>query len=251
MISYFEYNGQKSSDFGIKIYNDLEFSTARRDIEEIKVLGRDGVLLYDNERLDIVEKTINFDITNITGVKNGSDGSQLFNRVLEISKWLNVKGFHDFKYSMYPNFTFKATIIDTYNIRDTIRTFGRGSIKIKFQPYMYYNSGLDERIITTKTTLKNKGIISMPRLRITPLKTGQDIEIKNNGKLWLKLKGLEHEIIIDSELMQAYDKLGNANEKMYINRPLFPQLEIGNNLIEYNSELCTVNIIPRFREEII
>ena len=251
MISYFEYKGKKSSDFGIRIYNDLEFITPTKDIEEVKVLGRDGVLLYDNERLEVVEKTINFDVRDIEKADNGSDGSKIFNRVLEISKWLSSKAFINFKYSMYPGFTFKAAIHDTYNIKDTLRNLGRGSVRVKFQPYMYYNDGLKEIEVPNQTNLNNLGITSYPRIRVVPIKAGETMEIYNNGKLWLKLQDLEFEITLDSELMQAYDVSGNASGKIMINRPLYPELYTGENWISYDSTLCKVYVMPRYREAII
>lgn len=251
MISYFEYKGKKSSDFGIRIYNDLEFTTPTKDIEEIVVLGRDGVLLYDNERLEVVEKTINFDVRNIEKANDGGDGSKIFNRVLAISKWMSSKEFIDFKYSMYPGFTFKAAIHDTYNIKDTLRSLGRGSVRVKFQPYMYYDNGLTEIEVTNSMNLSNLGIQSYPVVRIVPLQVGKPITISNNGKPWIKLQGLEFEITLDSELMQAYDKLGNASGKILVNRPLYPELQAGANKITFDSTLCKVYVTPRYREVLI
>ena len=43
----------------------------------------------------------------------------MLDTALRISDWLNVKGYHDFEWSMYPQFMYRATIVDPYNIEDT------------------------------------------------------------------------------------------------------------------------------------
>ena len=152
---------------------------------------------------------------------------------------------------MYPGFTFKAAIHDTYNIKDTLRSLGRGSVRVKFQPYMYYDAGLKEIEVTNSMNLSNLGIQSYPIVRIVPLQVGKPITISNNGKEWIKLQGLEFEISLDSELMQAYDKLGNASGKILVNRPLYPELQAGDNKITFDATLCKVYVTPRYREAII
>lgn len=249
MISYFEFNGRRSTEFGIRIYNNLEFTPAKKRIEEIEVLGRDGVLLVDDKSYKPVTKTINFDIKIDDNPAHTGDGSLLFKKVLEISKWLNVDGFKDFKYSMYPGFVFKATILDDYNIKDTLRKFGRGTIQVRFHPFMYYENGLSEVKLTSGMNLKNEGIESAPLIRIIP--KSKKIVLQNNGVRWLTLENAEMETFIDSELMQAYNIVGNANGNIASNRPIYPILNAGNNKITVSEGTADIFITPRYREVVI
>lgn len=250
MISYFEYNGKKSDDFGIRLFNSLEFSPASKRISQIEVLGRDGVLLIDDNSYKPIEKTINFDV-RITGTPtSSSDGSLIFQRALQISKWLNAPGFNDFKYSMYPGFLFKATVIDKYNLTDTIRKYGKGSIRVLFHPFMYYDSGLSERKLFSGGSIDNIGVPCKPLIKIIPKTSGATyVTINNNSQNWLKLINIDSETFVDSELMQVRDANGLANNKLVrIENYDYPILVEGENRFTFDSSLADIYIIPRFRE---
>ena len=47
---YFIFNGFRSSDYGVLISGDQTFNAPARDIDEIEIPGRDGVLTLDNGR---------------------------------------------------------------------------------------------------------------------------------------------------------------------------------------------------------
>lgn len=249
MISYFEYNGKKSSDFGIRLHNTLEFRGQNRNIEEVEVLGKDGGLLKENGYLRTFTKSLSFTV-DIGSEFTGSDGSGAFDRALEISKWLKVKGWHTFRYSMYPDYEFKATITDEYNIADTIRRRGRGVINIKFFPVMYLAEQTPKNV-TSGTILTNPcSRESLPKIEITA--TTPSLTIYNNGEIWLELKDLNGKITIDSENMIVYDDLGSATNKMIKNRPLFPVLKNGDNNITFsNTDVTSFVIYERFGEDAI
>lgn len=249
MISYFEFNGKKSTDFGIKIFNELEFTPPTKRYERVEVQGRDGDLFIDLESRANIEKTIKFQVEVDGKPKDGSDGSLMFKRALDISKWLGVKGFYDFKYSMYPGFTYKAMIQDPYNLADTVRKKGIGIIKVIFEPVMYYD-GYDEKKAISGASIDNIGsIVSKPKIRLIP--SSSEFTITNNGVNWLRLTKLNlgEEIIIDSELGKAYTRTSNANNNMLVNDPLFPLLYVGKNQLSFTG--AQVYITPRFGEEAI
>lgn len=245
-MSYFEYNGKKSSDFGIRIYNTLKFQGQSRNIENIEILGKDGGLLVEKGNLSIFKKTIAFDV-NIDGEFNADDGSGQFDRALEITKWLGVKGWHTFKYSMYPDYEFKATIIDEYNLEDTIRNLGKGVIEVTFYPIMY-KAGQSIKTITSGQNLINTGSInSKPLIKITSSATS--VIVQNNGKDWIRLQNLEGAITIDSESLEVYDQFGSATDKMILLRPLFPELSVGDNVITFDdSKISKFEINERIGE---
>lgn len=246
MTSYIEFNGIKSSDLGLRLYNKFEFVTPKKQIEAIEVEGRNGKIYIDKKSYDDIEKTILFEVSTKDNPKNGSDGSLIFDKALEISKWINTKGFKDFKYSMYPKFIYKAMVIDPYNMADTIRKKGRGALKFIFKPIMYY-ANQPTKTISTGQNLNNIGSIeAYPRLYITPKQT--DLEIRNNGKLWVRLQKLDigTEIIIDSEMGKVFTNTGNANDKMLRNTPQFPILNVGKNVITFTG--ATIKIETRYCE---
>ena len=246
MTSYIEFNGIKSSDLGLKIYNEMKFVSPKKRYESIEIQGRDGDLYIDKESLSDIEKEVFFELNVKGNPNNGGDGSLIHKQALAISKWLNVKGFKDLKFSMYPDFTYKAMVVDPYNIEDTLRKRGKGVIKLIIKPIMYYNNYPKQSLSSGQNLINIGSIIAKPILYITPSQA--TLEIKKNGVVWLRLQNLEigKEIIIDSEVGRAYTSTGNANSKMLINKPLFPLLNVGNNKITFTG--ATISILPRFGE---
>lgn len=45
---FIKFNGSKSDDFGLRLLSGFNHTSAKHDVEEIEVIGRDGVLLKDN-----------------------------------------------------------------------------------------------------------------------------------------------------------------------------------------------------------
>lgn len=252
MISYFEFNGKKSSDFGIRLYNNLEFISPQKSVEIIDIQGRDGSLYIDNNKREDIKKEIYFDLDVESSPENGSDGQPLFKRVLAINKWLNVKGFKDFKYSMYKGFTFKAMVIDPYNISDTLRTKGRGVIRLIIKPVMYYD---DPSI--SKANPANGGVIdnigsfnAKPIVTVTTTKA--DEIIYNNGKKWIVLKNLVvgKPIVIDSESGIVSGGSVHNNSNLAPLTPPYPLLYKGKNKITF-SDGTKISMVTRIGEEAI
>lgn len=228
-MSYFVFNGRSSEDFGIRIHNELEFSTPARDLEKVTVLGRNAELLIDNRRYKTIQKSIKIDIRIPQG-----NGQELQNRVMQIYDWLNVQEWTDFRWSMYPDFTYRARVLNPFSILDALRWLGRGVIDMEFYPIMYYPNN-ELKTINSGATIANIGNVNAePLIVITPA-TDSRIDILNNGEAWISLKDVTSKITIDSELMVATDADGNANKKMLIRKPLFPVLTQGDNKITFNN----------------
>ena len=248
MHSYFKYDGRKSTEFGIRILNDLSLTPAERDVTTVEILGRHGDLTVDNKRYKSLVKEIKFDVlVDKVRVNHGADGRALFNTALRISDWLNVKGYHDFEWSMYPEFLYKATMQDTYSIHDTIRTKGRGVITVKFYPIMFYKSFSHERRIESETNIFNKGNVeALPLIRLVPKAGQKDFDVYNNDEVWFSVRDITTETIIDSETMQVTNEQGSANDNLVVRRPLFPKLQTGDNLITFDeNQVVGIYITPR------
>ena len=82
MSTFIKFDGKKSSDFGLKIINDIEFSSTSYDVETIEVPGRDGVLLKDNQRLKPVKREFPMKITMSRDGKNWSSHGILIISIL-------------------------------------------------------------------------------------------------------------------------------------------------------------------------
>ena len=241
MTAYFEYLGKKSSDFNMRLYNNFEFISAEDDIEFVEIMGLNGDLAIDNERLEPIEKSIYFDVMvdESNPVVDGGDGSKIHKKAIDIINWLQGKGYNKLRFSMYPGYYYLAMFYKTNRVADTTRAFGRGVLNVKIKPIMYFDNQLT-KAVTSKTVLVNNGtIISKPK--ITLQVATDTATIQKNGADWIRLKDLGSggTFIIDSEFQQATHNGERATQKMIKTDELYPKLDIGSNQITFDSTQIT------------
>lgn len=237
MTSYFEYNGKRSTDFGIRIYNKMEFVSPANDIEFVKVQGKDGDYAIDNHRLESINKFLYFDLIINDSVKNGGDGSLIFSKSLEIMEWLNTKKYMPLKFSMYTGYEYMAMFYEPNTIVDTMRTLGKGVLRYRVKPIMYL-SDRETVVVTNGSTVVNEGsLASMPRIEIVTNKSyiNTDVNINKNGQTWIKLRNVMNgRLVIDSEAGQVTFNSVLSNSKMLRTGETFPTLDVGENVITFD-----------------
>lgn len=244
----FEYKGINSLDMYLKIENDIAFSSPEADIDLVDILGRDGELVVNNNRL----KGNTFPIPVVIKIPNGVNKtvSEVAN---DISGWLkNDISWSPLTISSMDGYEYEAIMYEKFDIVQTLETFGRTVLNFRIKPYKK-RTGSKTINMTTGQTLSNPELRpSKPLIRIEG--TGE-IKLKNNGRDWLFINqngGVDGHIIIDSELMQAFKDVPiepNRFNRMYGELPsLFPMLAPGNNLITWTGTgtITKVTIDPRW-----
>ena len=249
MTSYFEYNGKRSSDFGIRIYNKMEFVSPANDIEFVKVQGKDGDYAIDNHRLESINKFLYFDLIIDDSVKSGGDGSLIFSKSLEIMEWLNTKKYMPLKFSMYPSYEYMAMFYEPNTIADTMRTLGNGVLRYRIKPIMYL-SDRETAVVNNGSTVVNEGSIpSMPRIEIVTNTSysNTDVTISKNGQSWIRLRNVMNgRLVIDSEAGQVTFNNVLNNGKMLRTGETFPALDVGENVITFDTtQIKEMNIDRR------
>lgn len=237
--AYFEYNGRKSTEFGLRIENEISFTSPEYDVEFIEVLGKDGELAIDNKRL----KGFNFPVPVRLYTPNGKTVDQV---ATEISNWLKTDiGWKQFIFSGSPEYEYVAMCVDAFSVKETLKNYGNAVITFKMKPYKFLK-GFGTLTLTNGQTLTNEG--SRPAQPLIRVDGTGDITLKNNGKDWLKLTDVVNYIKVDSEAMVIYREIGNAqNKKMYSTlKPMFPILEVGDNTITWEGTVDKVEIEPRW-----
>ena len=237
--AYFEYNGRKSSEFGLRIENDISFTSPEADVEFVEVLGKDGELAIDNKRL----KGFDFPVPVRLYAPVGKTVDQV---ATEISYWLKADiGWKPFYFSGSPDYEYVAMCYQSFSITENLKRNGRAVITFKMKPYKFLK-GQGTLTLTNGQTLTNEGFrASQPLIRVDG--TG-DITLQNNGKDWLKLTDVVNYIKVDSEAMSVYREIGNPMfPKMYSTlKPMFPILEVGDNTITWEGTVEKVEIEPRW-----
>ena len=232
---YFIYDDKNSKDFNIKIKSINNLSSPQRSIEKISVLGRNGELIIDNGSFE------NFILTIECYLNCSSEDKNIISK--EIKRWLQS----DFSYkklilSNDVEFYYEAYCDTKLDFEYVSSNFESFLISFSCKPY---KKQVNEDIITIteSTNIYNNYMPSNPLIKVVG---SGDVTVSiNNQKLILK--GLEDEIEVDCDLMNAYKKINGdivlLNNKMYSD---FPILESGENQISFEGNVSKIEITPRW-----
>ena len=237
---YFEYCGKKSSDFYLKLHNELVFTKPERDISFVEVPGIDGDVAIDNKRL----KSVGFSFPVSLTMPSDKD---LFLESSNLNSWLDTdldkyEGWGDLLLSYDPGFIYKAIHYSEYDIEHIMHTFGKSVIKFKMKPYKYVESGQLLSEVTNGQTLKNSwNLVAKPYIKITG---SGDVKLNIAGQS-LSLHSVDSYIEVDT-LYQSVTK-ANKNEFEKLQTFPLPVLNKGNNSIKVVSGNVTkIEIKPRW-----
>lgn len=240
----FIYNGQDSRDFYMYIENNVSFPSPEADIEFVEVAGRDGELVIDNERLKGVDFSLPVIIRPPIGVRIADLASQ-------ITSWLKADfGWHELILGTGSEYEYVALPQHSFDIQRTIMNYGRTVLHFRLKPYKYVRNR-QEIIANTVAgevfTIYNPEVIpSEPR--ITVYGTGDIDLINDNYGYWFRLKGLDNQITIDSEMKTAY-KYRTPQYGMFNPVRGFPLISPGVNEIKWEGtgRLNFMKIEPNWR----
>src|SRR5699024_1122460 len=236
--AYFNYKGIDSRDMYLYIVNDVSFPSPQSNIEFINILGRDGEVAIDNERLESVDFLLPVQLRLPTELR-------VEQYATEISNWLKSEpDWYELFFSGSEDYKYIAMCYEQFDIAQTLTNYGKTVIKFKLKPYKRIK---DEKTIklSNGTIIQNQqSRISKPLIKI---KGNGNITFKNNDEDWLTLFDIDEEITIDSELMSIYKNDRPEYTKMSSNLdPLFPIIYKGENIITWKGDVDKVEIIPRW-----
>ena len=229
----FTYKNKNSKNFGLRVLNEVTFTSPVRDVSLIQVPGRDGDLVRDNGRFNSVIKRMP------CRLEVSDDGIE--QAISRVNNWLIDDGrFHEFEWEGDPEFLYRARIHGDVSTARFLSRFGKTMIDFSFHPVKYLKSSLGFRQVSSGDNVRNEfNIDAKPRLRV--LGNG-DVTIHINGRP-LVLRGISGGCLIDSESMSITDLEGQYPwfERMF---SPFPVLTSGDNLITFGSNV-SVFIEPR------
>ena len=232
-----EFNGIKSEAVGLRLLGKVEFSQAQRDITEVVVPGRDGIVLISNERLEKINQNFSFRLKRI-----GSN--TLVQQMQVVKEWLDrPKG-------AFTSFLWVADELYQYQGRFISATYSRENnvfmvvdITFQFQPIKFLKAGLNPVTVTNGSTLKNIGkVVSNPVITLTG--TG-NVTLTINTKSYI-FKNINGGIVVDSEneVVTSLDGYQPQWDKAF-NWPL-PTFGIGDSKISWDNSAFKVSVTPRW-----
>lgn len=235
------WSGKDLNDFGMRLHADLKFDGVERDVDEIEIPGRNGVVVRDNHRFKPVDQNFEFTISLLKGKSN------LENQIKEAQSFISgLYGFKDFSWTGESNYIFKAKVNGKSSTSRSNPLRATVAVPVKLFPMKYLKSSYDNAsALKSGESFQNKGTqVAYPIITLTG--TG-DVTLTVNDKKFV-LKNITDGVVIDCENQVVTDlsKKHSQMDKVY-SYP-FPNLKTGSNTISWDNTVFTGTIIERWCE---
>lgn len=239
--SSFNFNNRNSTEFGLRLLNEISIPHPTRRYQRQDIPGRNGTTIYDDQSFDPIDMTFPM---RIFCTKNINKRRTLFEMEKDIVSWLMADpGWHDLVFMDDPEWIYKAIYEGGGSVNRI--TSWEGSIDIRFllHPFKFLKTGQDP--ITYSSGLKIYNQTAFKAYPILSLTGSGNVNISftNSGQTeTLNLLGLSGPITINTELGIAYNgstpldnKLGTVN---------MPTLRPGENTVSVSGSVSSLTICP-------
>ena len=222
-MHYFIFNNINSNELGIIVKNMPLIPLAEKDIESIKISGKNGNLHIDNGTYNSINYTIDCVISDISKIDN-------------IKKAFN--GTSKLILSKYNDRYFEATIKNQISFDKYLNALQEFPLQFELQPISYSNELEEIRISSDINNLDIGGnTITNPIILVD----GTGTFTINN----VSVEILESGITIDCELMNCTKNNLNAKDKVILDK--FPTLNPTDNVITIESGINNIELKYRKR----
>ena len=233
---YIVFNGRSSKDFGLYISSDFKMKSARNDIQVVEVMGRDGAVLIPNKRLLPVEQTIPFFIK-----LNSKDKRTFTDIAKEISAWLHTSTWTELKFSWDPLYTYRAIMLEDFEIEETVRKLGKVAITFKLHPVKYLESGKTLSDVANGATITNP--TTLPAKPYFELRGTGNVTV-SIGNESMRFQNVTTGINVDCEKYSVW--FGNSSAYEQLATDNFLTIKPGVNTVRLDNSNFTLRLRPNW-----
>lgn len=236
----FEFGGVSSEEFNIILTKAPPIIFAEKDVEPISVAGRSGNLIRDNGRYKNV--TVPYDCAIIP--KRNQNLREL--AVSALSLLAPTSSYKRLENSFFSESFRAARVTGQLSIESIVERAGRFAVKFDCKPQRFLISGeMPLEYISPSFIVNPTGFNAKPLIVVYGTGPGT----VTVGNKTVEIKALEDQIVLDSELMDAYRQVGDAaaeNKNSCIYAPEFPELTPGENIVTWTGDITSLRITPRW-----
>lgn len=243
---YFQFRGRKSTEFNMRLLDEVEFNLPESAIDFKEIAGKDGSLIIDKGNYKDIEKSFPVRIYC-------DENKTIPDKLREIMAWLYPeRSYSPLIFSTYGNYYYKALGYSGTSAPDKKREWVDINFTFKCHPFMSRLDGQEEIEIKTGQSLYNPEAFSAnPIIKFVKKSGTTDSNFYIAGKQFRVAKEAgSGEITIDSELGIAY-KEGNQNISSLVllnsGRYTPPQLFPGENSFTFSDDIENFRVTPRWR----
>ena len=237
---YISYNGRRSDEFYLYIDSELKLVSAKPDIEEVEVPGRDGSVLVSNDRLKAISQTIPF----VLKIPYNSPYS-FHEIVAQIQEWLSPRSWRPLDFSWDPNHYYSAVVIEDFEIAAQTSHFGKLAVTFKIQPFKHLSDSGNPVRVTNGMVLHNPTKhVSKP---VVSLQGSGSVTIRL-GDSSMSFQNISRSAYINSEHGTVSVDGTSAMNKVLSNN-LF-ELQPGPNTVSISNPSFEVTVSPMWRRKV-
>lgn len=224
-------DGEDAKTYGIVLQKEIEFSEATPVTESIKIVGKDGELVYYDGSYK-----------NVKGVAECYvyDENDAAFALTSINAWLLSKtGYRRLQTLNEPYFYRLARVVHGAKLDPRLNKLNAFDVEFDCKPYKYFLSGEESIEISASASIKAPtSFVSLP-LIVTHGSGSGTLTVNGNSFTMTDC----NEVVIDSELKKAYRGTTNMNGTV---GGTFPTLK-KDNTISYGGGITSITLTPRWR----
>ena len=237
---YISFNGRRSDEFHLYIDSELKLVSAKPDIEEVEVPGRDGSVLVSNDRLKAISQTIPFVL------KIPYNSTRSFHQIVdEIQEWLSPRTWKFLDFSWDTDHYYNAVVLEDFEIAAQTSHFGKLAVTFKIQPFKYLSDGGNPVRVTNGMVLNNP----------TKHASKPSVSLQGSGSVTIRLgdssmsfRNISNGAYIQSEHGTVSVDNSSAMNKVLSN-DLF-ELKPGPNMVYISNPSFEVTVSPMWRKKV-
>ena len=229
--NYFVFDGKSSAEFGAWIATSNAFDGAEHDEEVVEIPGRNGALVFSNDRYKNVEATVDCYIPH--HMQTNVDGLRSF--------LSNKYGYYRYEEAIKPEEFRLARFLGPFSLSASDRVGAAFTLSFDMKPQRFLKSGELPVTFNTAGTIYNPTEYdAKPLIRCY----GRSGEISVGG-IRVTVTGCTSYVDLDCDLMEAYEGTANRNGTTTLTDGDFPVLKPGTNAVSF-SGFRSVVVTPRW-----
>lgn len=225
--------GKCSNEIDVVVERYPNQNGPERRLEIIQIPGRNGDLIIDSGVYNNYAQSYE---VYFNASKNRTPKQSRM-----VREWLQTAtGYQRLEDSYDPEFYRLAYFSGPAEIENIMNQYGRMTISFMCKPQRWRKDGETPLTLTVPQTIYNELFPALPLIKINGTGAG-NLYV---GGYTVEILSLDEYVMLDSDTQNAYK--GTLNKNSTISAPEFPVLQSGDNVVDWDGNITSIEITPRW-----